>query len=304
MDNLLIITGPTGIGKSDLSIKLAEKYKGEIISADSMQIYKGMDIGTAKINIKDTYIKHHMIDIINPSEKYSVVDFQYETKKLIKNINLRNFLPIIVGGTGLYINSIVYNLDFQEVKEDKEYRDYLDSLYENMGSDYLYKKLESLDPISALKIDPANKQRLIRALEINKYSRKNNENFRSENNSYNLLFIGLYMDRKRLYEKIDLRVDNMMEAGLLEETEFLFNKFSRDDLESFKAIGYRELISYLKGEIDLNRAVELIKRNSRRYAKRQLTWFKKDKRIIWINKDEDNWQEKIDKLVGEHFGKK
>lgn len=302
-DNLLIIAGPTGVGKSELSIELAEKYNGEIISADSMQIYKKMDIGTAKVDYSNSNIKHHMLDIVDFNENFSVSDFQKKAKSLIKDINNRGKLPIVVGGTGLYINSLCYNLTFQNQAKDVEYRKELENTAADKGLDYLYKKLEKIDPASAKKIDSNNKNRIIRALEINKTSTKENNRLREENNDYNLLYICLYMDRKKLYDKINNRVDKMIELGLIDETKNLIEGLDDYDFNSLKAIGYKEVISYLNSEISLDECIELIKRNSRRYAKRQFTWFRRDERVIWINKDCDNWKKKIENLMGEKFKK-
>lgn len=300
-DNLLIIAGPTGVGKSELSIELAEKYNGEIISADSMQIYKKMDIGTAKVDYSNSNIKHHMLDIVDFNENFSVSDFQKKAKSLIKDINNRGKLPIVVGGTGLYINSLCYNLTFQNQAKDVEYRKELEDTAADKGLDYLYKKLEKIDLASAKKIDPNNKNRIIRALEINKTSTKENNRLREENNDYNLLYICLYMDRKKLYDKINNRVDKMIELGLIDETKDLIKDLDDYDFNSLKAIGYKEVISYLNSEISLDECIDLIKRNSRRYAKRQFTWFRRDERVIWINKDCDNWKKDIENLMGEKF---
>lgn len=300
-DNLLIIAGPTGVGKSELSIELAEKYNGEIISADSMQIYKKMDIGTAKVDYSNSNIKHHMLDIVDFNENFSVSDFQKKAKSLIKDINNRGKLPIVVGGTGLYINSLCYNLTFQNQAKDVEYRKELEDTAADKGLDYLYKKLEKIDLASAKKIDPNNKNRIIRALEINKTSTKENNRLREENNDYNLLYICLYMDRKKLYDKINNRVDKMIELGLIDETKDLIKDLDDYNFNSLKAIGYKEVISYLNSEISLDECIELIKRNSRRYAKRQFTWFRRDERVIWINKDCDNWKKDIENLMGEKF---
>lgn len=302
-DNLLIIAGPTGVGKSELSIELAEKYNGEIISADSMQIYKKMDIGTAKVDYSNSNIKHHMLDIVDFNENFSVSDFQKKAKSLIKDINIRGKLPIVVGGTGLYINSLCYNLTFQNQAKDVEYRKELEDTAANKGIYYLYKKLEKIDPDSAKKIDPNNKNRIIRALEINKTSTKENNRLREENNDYNLLYICLYMDRKKLYDKINNRVDKMIKLGLIDETKDLIKDLDDYNFNSLKAIGYKEVISYLNSEISLDECIDLIKRNSRRYAKRQFTWFRRDERVIWINKDCDNWKEDIENLMGEKFKK-
>ncbi|EFI42299.1 tRNA (adenosine(37)-N6)-dimethylallyltransferase MiaA [Peptoniphilus sp. oral taxon 386] len=304
MDNLLILTGPTGIGKTELSLSISRKYNCEIISADSMQIYKEMDIGTAKININETDIPHYMIDVVYPCYDFSVADFKKQSVSLISEINKNGKLPFIVGGTGLYINSLVYDLSFQRVKKNEEYRNYLESLINKNGVLYLYEKLKEKNINIANKIDKNNRNRIIRALEILEFSSDGEyENLRKENNNYNLLFLGINMKREKLYEKINNRVDLMIEQGLVQEVKFLLNKYKNCELNSFKAIGYKEIISYLKSELTLDEAIDLIKKNSRHYAKRQITWFKRDSRIIWFDKDDKDLEEKIMNTIGEKFGK-
>ena len=287
MENLVIITGPTGIGKTELSLELAKKYKGEIISSDSMQIYKKLNIGTAKIDLNKTCIPHHMIDIIEPSDNFTVADFKNSAKKIITDINNRDGLPFLVGGTGLYINSLVYNLDFTETEPDYEYRDELREILEEEGSEFLYEKLQDQDRDMAEKIHKNNGQRIIRALEILKSGNKKGDNFREENKDYNLVYIGLNMDRSKLYEKINQRVDKMIDLGLVDEVKNLLDEGLDKNSQSLKAIGYKEVISYLDGEIDFDEMVDLIKKNSRHYAKRQLTWFRRDKRIKWFDRESD-----------------
>lgn len=287
MENLVIITGPTGIGKTELSLELAKKYKGEIISSDSMQIYKKLNIGTAKIDLDKTSIPHHMIDIIEPSDNFTVADFKSSATKIITDINNRGGLPFLVGGTGLYINSLVYNLDFTETEPDYEYRDELREILEEEGSEFLYEKLQGQDRDMAEKIHKNNGQRIIRALEILKSGNKKGDNFREENNDYNLIYIGLNMDRAKLYQKINQRVDKMIDLGLIDEVKNLLDEGLDKNSQSLKAIGYKEVISYLDGEIDFDEMVDLIKKNSRHYAKRQLTWFRRDKRIKWFDRESD-----------------
>ena len=285
MENLIIITGPTGIGKTELSLELAKKYKGEIISSDSMQIYKKLNIGTAKIDLNKTSILHHMVDIIEPSDNFTVADYKNSAKKIITDINNRDGLPFLVGGTGLYINSLVYNLDFTETEPDYEYRDELREILEEEGSEFLYEKLQDQDRSMAEKIHKNNGQRIIRALEILKSGNKKGDNFREENKDYNLIYIGLNMDRSKLYEKINQRVDKMIDLGLVDEVKNLLDEGLDKNSQSLKAIGYKEVISYLDGEIDFDEMVDLIKKNSRHYAKRQLTWFRRDKRIKWFDRE-------------------
>ena len=297
MENLLIITGPTGIGKTEISLKLANKYKGEIISSDSMQIYKKLDIGTAKVDLDKTDIPHHMVDILEAHENFSVADFKFKAKEIISDINKRGGLPILVGGTGLYINSIVYNLDFTETKADYEYRDELRKILEEKGSEFLYNKLFNLNKDMAEKIHPNNGQRIIRALEILKSGNEKENNFRQENKDYNLIFIGLNMDRERLYERINRRVDKMIELGLVDEVRSLLDEGLDKNSQSLKAIGYKEVILYLDGEIEYSEMVDLIKKNSRHYAKRQLTWFRRDGRIKWFDGESDSLLEEIESYI-------
>ena len=297
MENLIIITGPTGIGKTELSLELAKKYKGEIISCDSMQIYKKLNIGTAKIDLNKTSIPHHMIDIIEPSDNFTVADFKNSAKKIITDINNRGGLPFLVGGTGLYINSLVYNLDFTETEPDYEYRDELREILEEEGSEFLYEKLQDQDSDMAEKIHKNNGQRIIRALEILKSGNKKGDNFREENKDYNLIYIGLNMDRAKLYEKINQRVDKMIDLGLVDEVKNLLDEGLDKNSQSLKAIGYKEVISYLDSEIDFAEMVDLIKKNSRHYAKRQLTWFRRDKRIKWFDRESDTILSDIENYI-------
>lgn len=297
MENLIIITGPTGIGKTELSLELAKKYKGEIISCDSMQIYKKLNIGTAKIDLTETSIPHYMIDIVEPSDNFTVADFKNSAKKIITDINKRGGLPFLVGGTGLYINSLVYNLDFTETEPDYEYREKLINLLEKEGSEFLYKKLKKNDKSMAEKIHQNNGQRIIRALEILKSGNKKGDNFREKNNSYNLIYLGLNMDRTKLYEKINQRVDKMVDLGLVDEVKNLLDEGLDKNSQSLKAIGYKEVISYLDGEIDFDEMVDLIKKNSRHYAKRQLTWFRRDDRIKWFDRESDRILSDIENYI-------
>lgn len=302
MERLIILTGPTGIGKTELSLQIAKDYNCEIISSDSMQIYKYMDIGTAKIDTKTTDIKHHMIDIINPDDEFSVSDYKNKVKSIISDINNRNKTPLLVGGTGLYVNSLVYNLNFSNVAANEEFRSNLEKLADEKGNEYLHDLLKEKDIESANKIEFNNRKRVIRALEIAEFSdKKDNKKFREENTDYDLLMIGLNMDRQLLYDQINKRVDQMIDAGLIDEVKNLLDKGYNSDLNSMKAIGYKEIISYLKDEISKKEAIDLIKKNSRHYAKRQLTWFRRDDRIQWFDKSDVNLKENIEKYIGENF---
>ena len=290
-ENLFILIGPTAIGKTALSIDLAKKFNGEIISADSMQIYKYMDIGTAKVTKEEMDgIPHHLIDFIYPDEEYTVSNYQRDATRLIKDINSRNKLPMVVGGTGLYINSLVYNLNFAKVPPDEKYRLELEDLADQHGDVYIHNLLKEIDIKSSNSISENDRKRIIRALEVYKVTGKtmseHNENFRKEVDKYNLSIVCLNMDRKELYDRINRRVDIMIEGGLVNEVKGILEKGYHKDLVSLKGIGYKEIIMYLEGEITLEEAIEKIKQGSRNYAKRQLTWFRRDDRIKWINKDD------------------
>lgn len=292
-ENLLVIVGPTAIGKTAVSIDVAKKLNGEIISADSMQIYKYMDIGTAKVKPEEMEgISHYLIDVVYPDEEFTVADFKYHAEKYIKKINAADKVPIVVGGSGLYLNSIVYELGFTKIKKNEEFRKKCEELAHKYGVEYLYNKLKQIDPITSSKISPNDTKRIIRALEVYNETGKPmsyfNKNFREKTDKYNLLMIGLNTDRATLYERIEERVDKMIEEGLIEEVQNLLDMGYTRDLVSMQAIGYKEIISYLYGETSLKEAINILKRNTRRFAKRQLTWFKRDDRIKWIDIKEFN----------------
>lgn len=291
-EKIIVISGPTGIGKSKVAVELAKKLgNAEIISSDSMQIYKEMSIGTAKVTDEEmSGIKHHMIDEVSIHETFSVYDYQKRAKKLISDMNERGTIPIIIGGTGLYINSLLYKLDFSSEAEDKELREKLNKDAELYGKEYLYNKLKELDPEYAEKLSVNDTFRIIRALEViyksgNKYSEEN-KNFREYNDEYDKLIYILQTDRELLYDRINKRVDKMFAAGLLEEVKEIINDMTSEEIASNRAllaIGYKELISYLQGEITYERAVDLIKQKSRNYAKRQLTWFRRESEANFID---------------------
>ena len=290
-EKLCIITGPTGIGKTNLSLELAKTLNGEIISSDSMQIYKYMDIGTAKISHLDMdNVPHHLVNSIYPDEDFTVSDFKSQCKGLITEINKRKRLPIVVGGTGLYINSLVYDLNFTEVAFDPLIREKYEEVAKNKGLNYLHKLLEDIDVISSKKINANDKKRVIRALEIYDITgitmSEYNKDFRKENKDYNLVMICLNMDRLKLYDKINKRVDIMIEEGLVEEVKSLLNMGYDPNSVALQGIGYKEIIMYCDGRLKLEESINLIKQKSRNYAKRQLTWFRRDSRIKWINIDE------------------
>lgn len=297
MDKIILIAGPTGVGKTAASVSVAKKIGGEIISADSMQIYRKMDIGTAKIMPDDMGgIPHHLIDVVEPDEDFSVKDFDDMAKSAIKQISDRSNIPVVAGGTGLYINSLVYDMDYNEASTDTDFRNDLWKYYEEKGTDELYNILLKYDPET--KIEKQNIKRVIRAIEIV----KSNGKFRQfssmkKNRMYDIRMYVLYRERSKLYEIINLRVDHMIKAGLVDEVRGLLNKGLDKDSQSMKAIGYRQIISYLEGEYDLGTAVELIKRDSRRYAKRQLTWFRRYEDAVWINVDSMNTDQISDFII-------
>jgi tRNA dimethylallyltransferase len=289
--NLLIISGPTAVGKTQISIELAKKLNGEIISADSMQIYKYMNIGAAKISKEEMQdVPHHLIDIIEPHENFTVADFKEKALTAIDLVTQNKKLPILVGGTGLYIDSILYNHYFTDANKDEEYRKYLDELANSKGKEYVHELLKDIDYSSYVKLHPNNLKRVIRALEVYKVSGKPFSDYEEESNeykiNYDVHYYVLTMDRERLYDRINKRVDIMLEMGLINEVRALKEKGYTPEMQSMKGIGYKEILYYLNGELTLEDAVEMIKQGSRNYAKRQLTWFRKNPRIKWINKDD------------------
>ncbi|PGZ96919.1 tRNA (adenosine(37)-N6)-dimethylallyltransferase MiaA [Bacillus pseudomycoides] len=285
-DKVVIIVGPTAVGKTNLSIELAKALNGEIISGDSMQIYRNMDIGTAKVTEEEMDgIPHYMIDIKNPEDSFSVAEFQELVRGHIADITKRGKLPIIVGGTGLYIQSVLYDYQFSNEPGDHEYRKQLEQQAEEYGVEYIHRKLEEVDPISAKHIHPNNVRRVIRALEIfHTTGQTMSDQLEQQDNEllYDVALIGLTMDRDLLYSRINLRVDIMMKQDLLAEVERLYEDGVRD-CQSIQAIGYKELYEYLEGKTSLEEAVMALKINSRRYAKRQLTWFRNKMDVNWFD---------------------
>lgn len=290
-NDLLIIAGPTAIGKTEISINLAKKLNGEIISTDSMQIYKYMNIGSAKISYNEMNgVPHYLIDFLEPSKEFSVSDFKSLATEKIKNIQSRGKLPILVGGTGLYIDSIICDMNFTESEKDDEYRQYLWELAEEKGNEYIHDMLKNIDIESYNSIHYNNRKRVIRALEVYKLTNKPFSSFRAKNNiynsSYNIYYYVLNMKREVLYERINKRVDIMMDKGLVDEVKKLKDMGLHSEMQSMKGIGYKEIMYYLNGDISLEESVDVIKQGSRNYAKRQLTWFRKDPRAIFINKED------------------
>ena len=294
---LVVIVGPTAVGKTDVSILVAERLGGEIVSADSMQIYKYMNIGTAKPTPEEMRaVKHHMIDIVEPWQEFSVAQFQRQARGCIEDIHCRGKLPIVVGGTGLYINSLTFDLDFANTMSDPKFRAELHELARERGKEYLYEWLVRVDPDTAKRLHVNDLRRVIRALEVYHCSGKPmseyNTGMRSEA-PYNLVIFGLTMPREELYRRIEKRVDRMMDEGLVDEVKGLLERGCTREMVSMQGLGYKEVIGYLEGEYTLSEAVELLKRNTRRFAKRQFTWFKRDDRIIWIDIRENEDKDKI-----------
>ena len=281
---IIVIVGPTASGKSDLAIKIAGKFNSEIISADSRQIYRGMDIGTAKpAKTEIRKIPHHLIDIKNPDENYTVAQYKKDCLKAIKMVLAKNKIPVLVGGTGLYIKTIADNLEIPEVKPDFQLREKLEKELKSKGLDYLYQKLIELDPEAAYIIDSKNPRRIVRALEITlKTEKPFSQQRKSGKKLFNCLKIGISLPKEKLREKINKRADKILKNGLIKEVKNLIKKYPFD-IPAFDAIGYREIINYLQGKVSLDETTALIKKNTWRYAKRPITWFKKDKKIIWID---------------------
>ena len=299
--NVLIIAGPTAVGKTDLSLKLAKDLNGEIISADSVQIYKGMDIGSATPSEEElNAVKHHFINEINPEDEYSVAIYARKAKEIIKDIQSRGKFPIVVGGTGLYVNSLIYEMDFSETVKDEKLRSQLMKEASIEGVDYIHNKLRKLDPEAADKIHKNNLKRVIRALEINILTGDKMGNFKSDpikTTEYNPLLVCLKRNRKLLYVRINRRVDIMLENGLIEEVKKLKDRGLDESYTSMKAIGYKEVIDYLNGKYDLDMLKSIIKKNTRHFAKRQLTWFRRYEDAMWIDLDKEEFDESYKKIV-------
>ena len=286
----VFITGPTASGKTALSVRLAKEFGGEIVSADSMQIYRGIHIASAAPDEEEKCgVPHHMLEFLEPESEFSVADYTKAARKIIKDINSRGRLPIVVGGTGLYINALADNTVFITEKADVTLRDRLEKRFDSIGGTAMLKELEAIDPVSAAKLHPNDRKRIVRALEVysltGETKTRQNELSKTGGKIINPLFIGItYKDRQRLYDRINLRVDKMLENGLLNEAEAALN---RSGGGAFQAIGHKELAGYINGECTLDEAAKRLKMQTRRYAKRQLTWFNKNERIHWLYPDEN-----------------
>jgi len=285
-EKLVVIVGPTAVGKTELSLKLAKQFDGEIISGDSMQVYRKMDIGTAKATPAErAIVPHHLIDIVDPDEEYSVAVFQEMATRLIGEINRRGRLPFIVGGTGLYIESVTHRFQFAEAAQDHELRERLQKLAEIEGVESLHRRLAEVDPVTADRLHPNDVKRVIRALEIYQLTGYKMSDFqqRLKQSPYDLYMIGLTMEREKLYERINQRVDLMIADGLVEEVRALLDQGYSPSLISMQGLGYKELIPYLYGEITLEKAIQEIKQRTRHFAKRQLSWFRRMQEIEWFD---------------------
>jgi tRNA dimethylallyltransferase len=295
---LVILTGPTSVGKTSLSIALAKAVGGEIISADSMQVYKHMNIGTAKITPKEMNgVPHYLIDELEPDEEFNVVRFQQLTKEYMKQIYAKGKIPILVGGTGFYIQAVLYDIEFTENDIDTTYRMELEQLLKEKGGEYLHRMLSEIDPASAEAIHPNNSKKVIRALEFAKQTgdkiSEHNQEQREKESPYLFCYFVLNKDRAKLYETINRRVDLMVEAGLLDEVKALAALGYTRDLVSMQGLGYKEILAYLDGETTFEEAIDVLKRDTRHFAKRQLTWFKREKEVIWVNKEDFTFDEEI-----------
>jgi len=304
-NKIIIIAGPTAVGKTAVSIKLAKRIGTEIISADSMQVYRGMDIGTAKITQKEMEgVKHHLIDVLSPFEDFNITIFKDMAENAVKNIHSAGKIPIITGGTGFYIQSLIYGINFEKkASGSDDLRNKLDREYDLYGADYMHKKLAALDPESSCLIHKNNKKRIIRALEyvmltgekISEHNRIQKEN----KPLYDFKYFVLNMDRNTLYKRIDIRVDKMISDGFVDEVRTLKEKGLTSNYISMHGIGYRQLLDYLDGKYSFSEAIDLIKKDTRHFAKRQLTWFKHEKDVIWIDvlRYSDNKEALIDHIM-------
>ena len=285
---VIVICGPTASGKTALSIELAKKINGEIVSADSMQIYKDMDIGTAKPSIEEMqYIKHYLLDFVSPDERYSVAQYKKDAKNAIKEIIAKGKTPIIVGGTGLYVDSLIYEIEYNDIELDENYRKELEYLIDIKGLEELYKKAVEIDPVAMEKISQNDKKRIMRILEIYKATgkTKTEQEIESRKNpvEYDYKVFAINWDREKLYQRINKRVDIMVEQGLIKEVENIVKKYNKFPT-AMQGLGYKEVVQYIEGNVTKEEMIEKIKMETRRYAKRQLTWFRKNKQTIWLER--------------------
>lgn len=284
---VIVICGPTASGKTGLSVKVAQAMEGEIVSCDSMQIYKDMNIGTAKVTKEEMQgIPHYLIDFVSPDERYSVADFQKDAEKAIGEIVAKGKTPIVVGGTGLYVDTLVYHIQYPEIETDLAYRKQLEEMIQEQGLEVAYQKAKEIDPQAIEKISSNDQKRIMRILEIYHQTKKTKTQLelesRREEPPYEYLIYAIDMDREKLYDRINQRVDIMINQGLIEEVQELLEKY-KDFPTAMQGLGYKEVVSYLKGDMTKEEMIETLKQETRRYAKRQLTWFRKNKEIKWID---------------------
>lgn len=312
MRPLIIITGPTAVGKTALSVRLAKAIGGEIISADSMQVYRHMDIGSAKIKKEEMDgVPHYLIDVLDPEEEFNVTVFQKMAKEAVEEIYSHGHIPIVAGGTGFYIQALLYDIDFTENGEDTSIRMELEKLGQERGAEYLHNLLLDIDPDSAEEIHENNLKRVIRAIEYYRQTgeriSEHNKREREKNSPYNFLYYVVNTDRARLYERIDRRVDLMLEQGLVEEVMHLKDMGLTRDMVSMQGLGYKEILDYLQGICTLEEAIYVLKRDTRHFAKRQITWFKRERDVRWLNlpdfnNDLDQVQLKMLQDINEIYG--
>lgn len=293
---LVVLTGPTAVGKTAASIGLAKAIDGEIISADSMQVYRHMDIGSAKITTEEMQgVRHHLIDVLEPEEEFNVATFQKMAKEAMEDIYSRGKIPILVGGTGFYIQALLYDIDFEQGEENTAYRRELESYAKEYGAQALHDRLRAVDPKSAESIHANNVKRVIRALEYYQETgmkiSDHNETERAKESPYRFAYFILNDIRSHLYDRINRRVDQMEEQGLVDEVERLKARGCTKDMVSMQGLGYKEILDYLNGNCSLEEAIEILKRDTRHFAKRQLTWFRREREVIWIQKEEYQYDE-------------
>lgn len=288
MLNLAAIVGPTAVGKTRLAIELARSLNAEIISCDSMQVYRGLDIGTAKASTEEqAQIPHHLIDIVNPDDDFTVADYQNRAKEIIMRLNRQDKLPLLVGGTGLYYQAVVDDYNFFPMHSRLTAREKWENICNREGLDKVYQHLQQIDPDYAVKISPNDRKRIIRALEVYDLTGQPFSVFQTRNTGkYHLAVVGLNVDRDKLYQRIEDRVDTMLDQGLIAEVQLLKSKGYGPELNSMQALGYKQVYAYLQGMVGREDMIAEIKKETRRYAKRQLTWFRKDRRIYWINPED------------------
>lgn len=293
---LIVLTGPTAVGKTKLSIALAKAVHGEIISADSMQVYRYMDIGSAKIRPEEMQgVPHYLVDVLKPEEEFHIVRFQKMARQAMNEIYAKGKIPILVGGTGFYIQAVTRDIDFTEASQEDWYRKELEELAEKKGAETLHQMLEQVDPVSAGEIHANNVKRVIRALEFYHQNQvpisAHNQEQKERQSPYQLAYFVLNAPRDILYERIDRRVDEMLKSGLVKEVETLKRMGYHRGMVSMQGLGYKEILAYLDGECTLEEAVRILKRDTRHFAKRQLTWFRREQDVLWVNKDAFSYEE-------------